>query len=89
MENVSTEHNDYHSCNYHNNDEKNLICFWMIIMVMIVIVIVVAALGEYSDVEGEIFEIWISSDCKCLVGVIFLYLKCQSFGKRGRVHMMV
>jgi hypothetical protein len=27
MENVSTEHNDYHSCNYHNNDEKNLICF--------------------------------------------------------------
>jgi hypothetical protein len=29
----------------------------MIIMVMIVIVIVVAALGEYSDVEGEIFEI--------------------------------
>lgn len=58
-------------------------------MVMIVIIIVVAALGEYSDVEGEIFEIGVSSDCKCLVGVIFLYLKCQSFGKRGRVHVMV
>ncbi len=29
----------------------------MIIMVVIVIVIVVATLGEYSDVECEIFEI--------------------------------
>jgi hypothetical protein len=29
----------------------------VIIMVVIVIIIVVAALCEYSDVEGEIFEI--------------------------------